>query len=118
MVFSMRMARKYASLSCGPVAHLEVPGRSRAAAAAREFRCLQHIVELEADSGGTIADPAAPRHPQIDQRQDAVVLLQTDLENADDLEFLQPRHDHVAAAGGAVPGNHHGHADRRRPTCS
>ncbi len=100
MVFSMRMARKYASFSSVQSRTLR-PGASRAAAARAKFAAP---CSTSSNFSRIPVGPAMPRNAsasvEIDQRQHAVVLLQSDLENARHLEVLQPRHDGVAPAGG------------------
>ncbi len=121
MVFSMRMARKYAACSCGPVAHRVAPPPTAAATARGARRRAHHVVEPEPQAGRQRSAAAECRGVlEGDQRQAAVVLLQPDLEHAGDRERLQPRpsaraqqfaarHHHrdlVADVRAELPGDH------------
>src|SRR5580700_10277054 len=75
MVFSMRIVRKYASFSCVQSRTWYPPGRR-----ARELGRLEHVLKLQADSrrGGKTSQRLGVR--EIDEREHAVVLLQSHLE--------------------------------------
>ncbi len=95
MVFSILIARKYASFSCVQ-SRSSSPGGQARCGGARQFGRPQHVVELQADAGRTRQTAKRLRILEVDEGQHAVVLLQPDLEEPHHLEFLQPRHDGAA----------------------
>ena len=98
----------------GPIAHLQSGGKPPGSRA-RQLGRLQDIGEPQAYPGGSVEASQSLGVFDIHQRQHAVVLLQTDLENAHHMKVAQMGHDRIArtprSAGedASRAGDHDGH---------
>ena len=107
IVFSMRIARKYAECSFAPVLDLQSPPPTAWRRSAARAGALHHVVEADAQPGGWLGSTGqVSRIGDRHERQRSIVILQPDFEDPGDGEGLQQwpatRCEHVAA------GHHHG----------